>query len=256
MVSDHTAAGIDRLRFVTLQEDAERARDIQIRLLPTEIPQIPGYQISGTWNPARVVSGDYYDVLTFADNRVGICIGDVTGKGIPAAMLMANLQAAVRAFASDTVEPGLLCERINGLLANNIEPGRFITFFYAVLDGESNRLLYTNAGHNPPILLRPTGEVLRLDEGGMVLAIRPEVEYLQGQVKLASGDRLVLFTDGVTEAEKASGEQFGEARLIDELTINRSRSAIDMQKAVIQAVMEFCNGDFQDDVTTLVMAVL
>jgi phosphoserine phosphatase RsbU/P len=255
-VAEQTAADIDRIRLLSLQREALDALEIQLRLLPNEIPQVPGYQISGSWKPTQLVSGDYYDVLKFGDHSVGLCIGDVVGHGLPAAMLMANLQAAVHAFASETIGPSQLCMQINRLLARNIGVGKFITFFYALVDAGSNRLLYTNAGHNAPILLRPTGAVLRLDEGGTLLGVFPEVAYREKQVELAPGDRLLLFTDGVSEAQNTDSEEFGEARLIEVLTNNRSRDAIDIQKAVIQAVTEFSNGDFHDDVTTLVVAVL
>jgi serine phosphatase RsbU (regulator of sigma subunit) len=254
-VANQTAVGVERFRLRVLQQDAERALAIQRNLLPKDIPQISGYQMSGAWYPARLASGDYYDVLTFGEDKFGLCIGDVVGKGLPAAMLMSNLQAHVRASASETMAPSGLCERINRLTAKNIEPGKFITFFYALVDGRSRRISYANAGHNPPILLRSTGEIVRLQAGGALLGVFPDWVYLQEETELSAGDRLVLFTDGVSEAQDSSNDEFGEERLIEVLTRHRSRNALEMQEAVIQAVSDFSRGDLYDDVTVLVMAV-
>jgi hypothetical protein len=254
-VAEQTAVGVDRCRLHLLQQDAERALAIQRNLLPKNTPQIPGYQLSGAWYPARLASGDYYDVLTFGEDKFGLCIGDVVGKGLPAAMLMSNLQAHVRASASQTMAPRDLCERINRLTANNIESGKFITFFYALVDGRSRRISYANAGHNPPILLRGTGEILRLKEGGALLGVFPNCVYRQEETELNAGDRLVLFTDGVSEAQDSSYDEFGEERLIELITKHRGRSALEMQEAVIKAVSDFSRGDLYDDVTVLVMAV-
>ena len=145
---------------------------------------------------------------------MALCIGDVVGKGMPAALLMANLQAAVKVLASSFTKPEVLCEQLNRLTLNNIDQGKFITFFYGLVDTEALRLTYVNAGHNPPIMLRRDNTVLRLDEGGAVLGVFPSPKYLQGQVDLAPGGRLLLFTDGITEAEDSGGNQFGEDRLI------------------------------------------
>ena len=131
-VAEHAAAGIERMSLQEWKRDAERALDIQQGLLPNEIPQITGYQISGAWQPARTVSGDYYDVLRFDEYRVALCIGDVVGKGMPAALLMANVQAAVRVLASASIKPEVLCEQLNRLTLNNIDQGEFITFFYGL----------------------------------------------------------------------------------------------------------------------------
>jgi len=252
-VAEHVAAGIERMSLWEWRLDAERALDIQQGLLPKEIPQIPGYQISVAWQPARTVSGDYYDVLRFDEHRVALCIGDVVGKGMPAALLMANLQAAVRVLASPSIKPEVLCEEVNRLTLNNIDQGKFITFFYGLVDAKAQRLTYVRAGHNPPILLRRDRTVLRLDEGGLPLGLFSDSKYLQGGVDLAPADRLLLFTDGVIEAQGSGGHQFEDGRLIQLLKDNINLGAADLQRKVIKAVSEFSRGIFHDDVTLIAM---
>jgi serine phosphatase RsbU (regulator of sigma subunit) len=253
IVAEHAAAGIERMSLQEWKLDAERALDIQQGLLPKEIPQITGYQIAGAWQPARTVSGDYYDVLRFDEHRVALCIGDVVGKGMPAALLMANLQAAVRVLASAYIKPEVLCEQVNRLTLSNIDQGKFITFFYGLVDSEAQRLTYVNAGHNPPIMLCRDRTVLRLDQGGAVLGVFPDPKYLQGEVDLAPADRLLLFTDGISEAQDSSEDQFGEERLIQLLKDNINLGAADLQRKVIKAVSEFSRGIFRDDVTLIAM---
>jgi serine phosphatase RsbU (regulator of sigma subunit)/DNA-binding winged helix-turn-helix (wHTH) protein len=252
-VAERVAAGIERMLFQEWKIDAEKALDIQRALLPKEIPSIAGYQISGAWQPARTVSGDYYDVLKFDEHRVALCIGDVVGKGMPAALLMSNLQAAVRVLASPSAKPEAVCEQVNRLTLNNIAEGKFITFFYGLVDTQARLLTYTNAGHNPPIMLRRDRTVLRLDEGGAVLGVFPDPMYRQGGVDLVLGDRLLLFTDGVSEAQDSEGHQFGEERLIQLLKDNSNLGASDLQQTVIKTVSEFSRGIFHDDVTAIAM---
>jgi len=254
-VAERVATAIERMSLIPWKKDAESAREIQQGLLPREIPQIAGFEIAGAWLPARLVSGDYYDVLKFDEHRVALCVADVVGKGMPAALLMSNLQAAVKAFASACTAPMDLCGQVNRLISNNIARGKFITFFYALVDDEARRLVYTNAGHSPPILLRHDGAVLRLDEGGALLGVFPDWKYRQEEVELASGDRLLLFTDGVIEAEDSEEQQFGEERLIELLKENRHLKAADLQRDVLEAVAEFSHGNFHDDVTLIAMTV-
>jgi serine phosphatase RsbU (regulator of sigma subunit)/DNA-binding winged helix-turn-helix (wHTH) protein len=253
--AERVASAIQLMSLNQWKQDAESAREMQQELLPKEIPQLAGFQISGAWQPARLVSGDYYDVLKFDEHRVALCIGDVVGKGMPAALLMSNLQAAVKAFAYGRTAPMDLCEQVNRLISNNIGRGKFITFFYALVDGEARRLVYTNAGHNPPILLRPDGAVQRLDEGGPVLGMFPEWKYRQGAVELGSGDRVFLFTDGVTEVQDSEEREFGEERLIELLQQSRDLQPADLQQKVLETVAEFSQGNFHDDVTVVAMTV-
>jgi len=231
------------------------ARAIQQGFLPKEIPQLHGYEIAGAWQPARVVGGDYYDILPFGQETLGVCIGDVAGKGMPAALLMSNLQAAFRGFASPSLAPENLCERLNALICRNIATDRFITFFYAQLDGAARRLRYTNAGHNAPIVFHRDGTHDRLLDGGGILGVFPIQEFSTGTYDLAAGDRVLLFTDGVTEAHVPEGEEFGEARLLELLEQNCEASAAGLQKIILEAAGEFCRGHWHDDATLIVIAV-
>jgi sigma-B regulation protein RsbU (phosphoserine phosphatase) len=236
------------------EREFEAAREIQQRLLPTALTSVGGIEVSGSCQSAAAVGGDYFDILRLSDCQLALCIGDVAGKGMPATLLMANLQAAVKAFAAQSVSPQELCRKVNGVMSSNTATGKFISFFYGLVDTESRKVVYTNAGHNAPVLLRQDGTCLPLKEGGAVLGVFPEWEYQQGVMQLNSGDRLVLFTDGVTEATSAACEEFGEERLIAQALINRGLRAASLQKLLMQAVTEF-SAHFQDDATLMVMAV-
>jgi phosphoserine phosphatase RsbU/P len=236
------------------REDTE-ARSIQQGFLPKEIPQLAGYEIVGAWQPARVVGGDYYDVLPFGRETLGVCIGDVAGKGLPAALLMSNLQAAFRGFASPAMSPETLCDKLNSLICRNIASDRFITFFYAQLDGAAGQLRYTNAGHNAPIVAHKDGTHDRLREGGGILGVFPVQAFDMGVYDLAPGDRVLLFTDGVTEACNPDGEEFGDARLLELLEENRELSAEHLQRKILSVVAEFCRGHWHDDATLIAIAV-
>jgi len=235
------------------QELAE-AREIQQALLPKTIPQLHGYEICGEWQPARVVSGDYFDVSKCSETRAELCIADVIGKGMPAALLMSNLQAVIKAYACGAARPREVAGALNRIIRGNIMPGKFITLFYGRLDAAEKRLTYANAGHNAPILVRRDGSCLRLATGGAALGVFKDWEYEQGEVDIAAGDRLVLFTDGVTEARSGNDEEFGEDRLVELVRQNREVGAAELQKRILTAVTEFCGGNFHDDATVLVLA--
>jgi sigma-B regulation protein RsbU (phosphoserine phosphatase) len=241
------------------QQEQEReiaeAKAIQEKLLPRDIPQMPGYEIASVWQSARVVGGDYFDILPLDEETFGLCIADVAGKGMPAALLMSNLQAAVRGLASVSLAPDLLCSRLNSLIFRNTASDRFITFFYAQLEGPTRRLAYVNAGHNAPFVVRADGSHERLREGGAVLGVFEGKIYEQGSVQLAAGDRVVLFTDGITEACSPADEEFGEARLLGVLKAHRALSAGELQSKILAVVAEFSGDHWQDDATLLVLAV-
>jgi phosphoserine phosphatase RsbU/P len=236
-------------------QDVADARAIQQRLLPKRIPQLPGYEIAGAWQPAQSVGGDYYDVLAFDEATLGLCIADVSGKGMPAALLMSNLQAAVQGLASPSLSPNALCERLNSLVYHNTGSDRFITFFYAQLDGRAGELQYANAGHNAPILVRRDGSHQRFEAGGSVLGVFPAQDFSAGTAALAPGDRVVLFTDGVTEVGNAEGDEFGEGRLLRLLVENRTLGAESLQERILDEVGEFSRGNWHDDATLLVLSV-
>lgn len=231
------------------------ALEIQKSLLPHTIPTLRGCELATAWQPVRSVSGDFFNVLKFDERKAAFCIGDVAGKGMPAALVMSNAQALIKAFASATCEPRELVALVNRALSGQLNAGKFVTFFYAIFDSAKRQLRYTNAGHNPPLLLRRDGVCVPLEKGGTVLGVFGESKFEQGAVQLTSGDRVLLYTDGITEALNASGEEFGEERLLDLLRIHRHLNATALQQRIIAAVTEFCGGDFQDDATLLVLAV-
>jgi len=236
------------------QQDFELAREIQQALMPAMLPQIQGCELAAGCQPARMVGGDYFDAIRLGDARAAIAIGDVSGKGMAAALLMSNLQAIVRAFAPGGLAPDELCVKANQLIAGNVAPGKYITFFYAVIDTAHMRLDYCNAGHNPPILHRRDGTLEWLREGGPVLGVLPGALYAAGTVELRSGDCLVLYTDGITEAFNATNEEFGEERLIRPLK-EPGDSAEERRQRIMVAVAEFSNGNFHDDATMLIVSV-
>jgi sigma-B regulation protein RsbU (phosphoserine phosphatase) len=241
------------------QQEQEReiaeAKAIQEKLLPREIPQMPGYEVASAWQSARLVGGDYFDILPLDETTLGICIADVAGKGMPAALLMSNLQAAVRGLSSASLAPNLLCSRLNSIVYRNTDSDRFITFFYALLDGPTRRLAYVNAGHNAPFVVRSDGSHERLREGGTVLGVFASRDYEMGLAQLSPRDRVILFTDGVTEACNSADEEFGEARLLRLLSDHCTLSADELQAKILAVVAEFSGGRWQDDATLLVLAV-
>jgi sigma-B regulation protein RsbU (phosphoserine phosphatase) len=271
-----------RQRLALEQRELDEARRIQRKLLPSVLPQVEGWEVAASWQPASGVGGDCYDAIAFGSTRLAISIADVVGKGIPAALLMSNLQAAVRAFATAAAQPAELCQQVNRILCGHIAEGRFISFFYCLIDSDEATLTYANAGHYPPILVRADGTIERLATGGAVLGVFPDGVYEQGQVAIQSGDRLVLYTDGITEARSIlpvvdsnprrapapgvspvsgagsspdlSDEEFGEPRLIDLVVANRACSAPSLQARLAEAVAAFSEGRFQDDATLIVMA--
>jgi phosphoserine phosphatase RsbU/P len=238
------------------EQELQQAREIQQSLLPKHIPQLPGFEIDGIWEPARVVGGDYFDVIQLSDTKLGICIADVVGKSVSAALLMANVQASVRAFATESTSPASLCSRVNSVLCASISTGKFVTFFYGVLDAERGSFEYTNAGHPPPILLRAAGDVQELTNGGAVLGVFPEWQYRDSQLQFHPGDRLLLFTDGITEAAQAGGEEFGEQRLIEAAAKSGEKSTAELKASLLKEVKQFCSFQLQDDATLIVLSAL
>ena len=243
-----------RARTALAMRELDEARRIQRKLLPSTMPAVEGCEIAASWQPAAGVGGDCYDAIQFGPSRFGLSIADVVGKGIPAALLMSNLQASLRAFATASAQPAEICHQVNRILCGHIAEGRFISFFYCVSDVDEGTLTYANAGHYPPILVRADGSVERLAAGGAVLGVFPDGAYEQAQVTFQTGDRLVLYTDGITEAFNAAEEEFGEPRLVDLVVANRACSAPSLQARLASAVADFSSGRFQDDATLIVMA--
>jgi serine phosphatase RsbU (regulator of sigma subunit)/FixJ family two-component response regulator len=254
-VTSQISAELNTFKLRGQEKELEEAREIQQRLLPGTIPQIQGIEISSAWRPALTVSGDYYDVLKFSETRMGVCIADVSGKGMPAALLMSNVQAAVKAFASSAISPAMLCEKVNSVISANLFDDKFITLFYCLIDAQNKTLSYSNAGHNRGIIVRRDGQTLSLERGGTVLGPFPEWEYEQEEVRLHSGDRVLLFTDGVTEIRNPDGEEFSEERLIDLLIKYCGLTAAQLQEAIMSALVGFSGGSFHDDATLIVVSV-
>jgi sigma-B regulation protein RsbU (phosphoserine phosphatase) len=243
------------LQRVQAQESQlQAAFEIQANLLPKTIPQIPGVQISCAWQPAQVVSGDYFDVIVISDKKIGVCLADVAGKGISAAMLMANLQAAFRAFALEAHGPGALCSKLNQTLCATATTGKFVTFFYGVIDCEQMTLRYENAGHLPPLLLR-NGSPRTLTEGGTVLGLFQNAEYQDRVVPLCPGDCLILTTDGVTEAADSSDDEFGQSRIVAAALGALPGGVHAIRVKILEEVTAFCKGDFHDDASLMAVVM-
>jgi sigma-B regulation protein RsbU (phosphoserine phosphatase) len=235
------------------EEEMQRASEIQRSLLPKEIPQLAGFEVAGAWRPARAVSGDYYDVFKLDGGRLGLCIADVVGKGVSAALMMANVQAAVRAYAGSAESPAELCAKVNSLLCENLATGKFVTFLYGVLDSEKRTFDYCNAGQVYPILVSQ-GSTQALDHGGAVLGVLPKWEYENAKIEFRAGDRLLLVTDGITEASGADEVEFGEDKLAEAALQFSKRTAVEMCDALLSEVSAFCDAHFRDDATLLVIA--
>lgn len=241
-----------------LESELKTARQIQEKLLPHEMPLIPGFEISGTSLPSQQVGGDYFDFLDMGTGKLGIAIADVSGKGIPAALLMANLQASLHAQAFQKGEVADTTSRMNNLLVRSTDSHMFITFFYGVLDRRNSKFTFTNAGHNPPILFLANGRIDRLEAGGLLLGFLLDQKYIQQTVAIKPGDVLVLFTDGVTEAvssssEAMAGNLFGEERLIEAVRASAAGSAREIQAAVLEAISSHTENSPQNDDITLVV---
>ena len=246
-----------RQRLQHERREMEEARRIQRQLLPTSLPQLEGWELAFSWQPASGVGGDCFDAIMLTPTRIALSIADVVGKGIPAALLMSNLQAAVRAFATATTEPRELCHQVNRILCGHIAEGRFISFCYCIIDTEIGTLSYCNAGHYPPIVVHADGSVDRLTAGGAVLGVFPDSSYEQGSTTLAAGARLVLYTDGITEAQTKipeTDEEFGEERLVDLSVTHRGCGAPVLEDRLRAAVTSFTGGRFQDDATLIVVS--
>jgi sigma-B regulation protein RsbU (phosphoserine phosphatase) len=234
-------------------DELRDAREIQSHLLPKSIPQIKDYEIAGVSQPVRCVGGDYYDVVRISETQTVLCIADVAGKGMPAALLMSSLQAGLKPLMWDTRSPRELCRRLNRMVCEIAPVGKFISFFYAVLDSKDNRLTYCNAGHNPPVLVRANGTACELNAAGAVLGQFPDWVYEQSDLQLRPGDRLMMFTDGLVEACDQDDEPFGEERLISVASENGTANAEELKTVLMRAASVHCGERFQDDASMIVL---
>src|SRR5271166_3379101 len=245
---------LGQIELETQGAEIRAASEIQAHLLPREIPRFRGFEVACAWQPAQSVGGDYFDVLALAPGQMAICLADVSGKGIAAALLMANVQALVRALAPAIAGPGALCRRVNEVLCGSVAPGRFVTLFYGVIDSETLTLRYENAGHSPPIVLRGDSAIV-LTEGGTVLGLFPHAEYEERRFLLQSADCLLLTTDGVTEAANEADEEYGAERVTASARAARSLGAHGIRTRILEDVSRFCNGNFHDDASLIVVTV-
>jgi sigma-B regulation protein RsbU (phosphoserine phosphatase) len=244
-----------RRRDTQHQRDEREARLIQRALLPAPRRQAGPFVVSAGWQPAGGFGGDCYDILPSDDGTLALTIADIAGKGLPAALLMSTLQASVRAFAVDAADPNRICTTVNRLLCRTMPSGRFATFACVHLDPASSTLRYALAGHNPPLLLRASGERLRLDRGGTVLGVFEDALYDCASVPIAPGDMIVLFTDGIVEATNPAGEEYGDDRLCAIVERMSRRSPDETVDAVFSDVEAFARDGLQDDATVVVVRV-
>jgi serine phosphatase RsbU (regulator of sigma subunit)/predicted enzyme related to lactoylglutathione lyase len=233
--------------------ELEIAMQVQARLFPQRLPEMRSLDYAGACVQTRRVGGDYYDFLDLGQERLGLVIGDIAGKGMPAALLMANLQANLRSLCATAVEqPERLLQQMNRLFYDNTADNAYATFFYSEFDDRTCRLRYANCGHLPALLLRPDGAVERLEATAAVLGLFTKWECRTSERRLAPGDLLAIYTDGITEAFNASYEEFGEDRLIDALHTHRGLSPHDLVGVVLDAVRRFSPNEQNDDITLIV----
>ncbi|HYQ86553.1 MAG TPA: SpoIIE family protein phosphatase [Bacteroidota bacterium] len=238
-----------------LEDELLIAKEIQRGLLPATLPEIPRFDLAAVNLSSKQVGGDYYDVITLDSSHFVIAIGDVSGKGTPASLLMANLQATIRALVPLGLSLAELTMRVNNLICDNTGADRFITFFWGIIDTGSGTMKYVSAGHNPPFLFRRTGEVERLSEGGIILGImKASIAYNEGEIRFSPGDVLVLFTDGVSEAMNEAGEELGEDPIEEVVKGHLDDPAEEILSAIVKRVKAHSKDTPQSDDITLIVA--
>jgi len=253
----------ERVQKERLERELEIAKEVQEQLFPKQAPQMKRMELTGLCLPARIVSGDYYDFLPFDEQRLGLALGDICGKGISAALLMANLQATLRSYVFShgsipEVRAGKgnvagVVKALNEQIYNFTSANKFASFFYALYDEPNSTLTYCNAGHNPPLYFCAQG-LRRLGTGGTVIGIFPDAEFMQESIQVQTADILLAYTDGITESVNEYGEEFGEQRLIDLVGHNRDLSAEQLQKAIVDEVLSWAFEEERDDDMTMIVA--
>ena len=242
-LSVHSSIAIENARLyeqerekIAMEKDLLAAREVQMSLLPQAPPQIKGYDIAGRSLPARMVGGDYFDFVPIDKKKLVFCLGDVSGKGLPAAMLMAKLQATLRGQIASGASPKVWTRNSNKLLHESTTPEKFMTLFFGLLDSSHNKLCYCNAGHDHPYLITRDKELRRLKTGGIILSIMDDYPYDEETVQLSVGDILVIYSDGITEALNSRKQQFGEKRLLKVIQKRKNHSANEVIDAVFESV--------------------
>ncbi|MDA3843289.1 MAG: PP2C family protein-serine/threonine phosphatase [Candidatus Kapabacteria bacterium] len=241
-----------------LQSELQTAREIQNNLLPSELPEIVGFDTAGTTIPSRQVGGDYYDFIKLSEHETLVVVADVSGKGMPAALLMANVQAVLRVLAPLRLPLKEIMERLNGIVYQNTTADKFVTAFCGILNSEGKSFEYINAGHNPPIFLKKDGSVEMLKNGGLILGVTDgPIKHNSGLINLKSGDIVLMYTDGVNETPDADNNEFGEDRIMEYLIRDAGQSASSIMHDQIQAVQNFAAGTAQyDDITMAVIKAI
>jgi sigma-B regulation protein RsbU (phosphoserine phosphatase) len=242
-----------RMERERLERELALASEIQQRFQPTAPPHVEGYELQGISFPCYEIGGDYYDFIEREDGRLVIALGDVSGKGTAAALLMSSLHAAVHAQSASHDSLSATISAVNRYLADNIPANRFVTLFYAELDPVSGALSFLNAGHNPPLIVHSAGTVEQLASGGLPLGIKPDAEYREGRTQLQHGDVLVIYSDGVTEAVSPTGEEFGATRLYEVVARNVTASAAGIRDRIESSLTKFAQGTSAADDITLVI---
>lgn len=239
--------------YLRMQEEMRLASEIQLGLLPKENPQVPGYDIFGMSLPAHSVGGDYYDFIIQDDEHFAVCLGDVAGKGLPAALVMSNMQATIRGQARPDHMPNECLTLSNQLLFHSTTSNKFATLFYGQLHVHSHEFFYANAGHNRPIVIKANGEIEKLDTAGLALSIVERETYEHDKFVFETGDVLIIYSDGITEAMNADHQEFDEERLLSIVHENASHSAEDIVMAVTASVQAFVGQADQNDDMTIVI---
>ncbi len=240
-----------------LEEEIAIARQIQQRLLPRTFPKLDSLEIYGFNVPSRQVGGDYFDWIKIDDQKIALAIGDVSGKGVGASLLMSNLHAGLHTLVQSRVEMSAMISRLNELIYENTNYDKFITFFYAEVDVESKRITFINAGHNPPYIFHQDGSFETLDDGGLILGMMPGVPYEIGSAQLKAGDMLITFTDGVTEAKNLQQEMYEEENLEALIAQSLDKSVQEFAGLLLKELQTFSQGMPQgDDITLLGLKVL
>jgi sigma-B regulation protein RsbU (phosphoserine phosphatase) len=238
--------------YVIMQQQVQLARQIQIDLLPKSPPDIPNYDIAGVSIPAQEVGGDYFDFIVLDNAILAVCLGDVSGKGLPASLLMANLQATLRGQTFFETSAGLCTTRSNQLLYKSTDPEKFATLFYGVLNADTHEFCFCNAGHENPMLFAGSDEPVRLATGGLVLGVSNDFPFEEETVTIGDDGLLVIFSDGVSEASNPEDIQFGDDRVLDLIRANRHESSADIISKIVDAVREHTGDAPQMDDITLI----
>jgi len=261
VMANVAAIRIEHTRFAEVEQarqlmarDLEQAAEIQQRFLPAVAPVVRGLDVAGHNAPCRTVGGDYYDFFPYGSSRIAMVLGDVSGKGMPASLLMMGLQARVQVLIEEPKSLAEVMTRLNRITSANCPSNRFITLFFCILDGDTGELTFCNAGHNPPVIVREDGSYEQLKGGGPVLGILPFIEYQEYQAKLGEGDALVIYSDGVTEASNPAGDEFEIEGLAAATIPERNQPAATIISRINQAVATYTAGAPPSDDITLIVA--